>query len=903
LTVRNLDALLRPNSIALVGASTRPKSVGATIAGNLLAAGPPGPVWFVNPKHSEIAGVRCYPSITDLPGVPDLAVICTPPDTVCSLIGELGRRGTRATVVITAGPHRPGYNFDAAILLEAKRYGMRILGSNCLGLIVPGVGLNASFAHTSSLKGDLALVSQSGAIVTAVLDWAKARGIGFSHLVSMGNMADVDVDDLLDYLAADGSVRAILLYLEGIRDARNFMSAARVAARLKPVVVLKTGRHPEGARAAASHTGAMAGSDAVYDAAFERAGLVRVPDLGDLFEAAEVLSRLGRISGERLAILTNGGGAGVLAVDRLKDLAGSLAQVSPTTITDLDRVLPAGWSRGNPVDIIGDAGPDRYRAAYRALLADSQVDAILALNCPTAVASSTEAAEAIASSYREAKAAGRAKPTVTSWLGADAVAEGRKVLEAAGIPTLEAPAIAVEAFMHLVAYQRAQAALLRIPAASPAGSIENRSAAATIVAKALSEERSLLNEAESKAVLSAYGIPVAATRIARTPQEVATTAAELIAAGGVGTRVVVKIWSRDISHKSDVGGVRLGLLDPTEAQAAAEAMRRNVAAVRPDAHVDGFMVQELISRPAAYELIVGIAEDATFGPIILFGAGGTGVEVINDKALALPPLDRPLALGLMRRTRISKLLAGYRDRLPAATDAVADTLVAIADLAANIPEIAELDINPLLVDDKGVVALDARILVRPTPARVDRFAIRPYPTAWTSQVDLADGTNVVLRPVRPEDELLAKAFFLKLDPEDIRLRLLAPMKEPTHTFIARLTQIDYAREMAFVALGATGELLGVSRLIREGDGTHAEFGVIVRSDLKGRGLGWQLMRKLIDHARADGIEIIEGHVLAENATMLKMCRDLGFETTTDPEDPRLRLATLRVDHAGAGLAT
>ncbi len=892
MTVRNLTSLLAPKSVALIGASTRPRSVGATIARNLIAADLPGPVWFVNPKHVEIAGRPCFQNVAALPGAPELAVICTPAATVPGLIADLGKRGTRAAVVITAGPHTGAFDLDSAVLAEARKCDMRILGPNCLGLIVPGAGLDASFAHTSAPKGDLALVSQSGAILTAVLDWGKARGIGFSHLISTGDMIDVSVSDLLDHLATDGNVRAILLYLEGIRDARNFLSAARLAARVKPVIVLKAGRHPDGARAAASHTGAMAGSDAVYDAAFERAGLVRVADLGDLFETAEVLSRIGRIAGDRLAILTNGGGAGVLAVDRLKDLQGELAKLSTETIAALDPALPASWSRANPLDIIGDAGPERYSGAYRALLADPGVDAILALNCPTAVASSTNAAEAVAVAFKDAKASGRSKPTLSSWLGAAAAMDGRRIMEDAGIPTFETPARAVDAFMHLVAHQRAQAALLRVPEGVANDPPANRSAAAEIIAGALAENRSLLNEAESEAILTAYHIPVAIAHRAKTPREVAERAAEIIAAGGPGTRVVVKIWSRTISHKSDVGGVRLGLLDPQEARAAAEAMLRHVAAVKPEALIDGFMVQQMIRRPHAHELIVGIAEDATFGPIVLFGAGGTGVEVINDKALALPPLDRSLALAVIRRTRISRLLAGYRDRPSADINAVADTLVKIAQLAADCPEIAELDINPLLADETGVIALDARILLRPAPAKRDRFAIRPYPAHLASKATLADGKTVSIRPVRPEDEHLALDFFVKLDPEDIRMRFLGAMGDPSHAFIARLTQIDYAREMAFVALDETGVLLAVSRLVCEPDRDRAEYAVIVRSDLKGHGLGWELMRKLLTYARTEGIKTVEGHVLAENTTMLQMCRDLGFSVMPDPADTALRLVSL-----------
>ena len=896
MTVRNLGQLLAPRSVALIGASQRPGSVGATVARNLLDGGFGGSVWLINPKHAQIGGVPCYRDVAALPAVPDLAVVCTPAAAVPAVIAELSRAGTKAAIVITAPePSSAGTGMEDAMRAITRETGLRCLGPNCLGLMVPAIGLNASFAHTAPLAGDLALISQSGAIVTAMLDWAKARGIGFSHLVSLGNMVDVDVDDLLDQFAAEPSVRAILLYIEGITDARSFISAARVAARAKPVIVLKAGRHPEAAKAAASHTGAMAGADAVYDAAFARTGLVRVGDLGELFEAAEVLTRIGRISGERLAIMTNGGGAGVLAVDRLKDLSGTLASLQPETIERLNTILPPGWSRGNPVDIIGDAGPDRYRATMDAVLADPAADAILVLNCPTAIASSTDAATAVVAAVTDAREAHRDKPVLTSWLGADAVAMGRKLLNEAGIPTFETPAAAIDGFMYLVDYQRAQAAALRLPVAVPAGQPPDRASAARIIAKALDEQRTLLNEAESKALLSAYGIPVAETRMGHNPAEVAARADEILAAHGPGTRIVVKIWSRDISHKSDVGGVRLGLLDAAEARAAAEAIIRNVARLRPEAKIDGFMVQPMIERPGSHELIVGLAEDSTFGPIVLFGAGGTGVEVINDKAIGLPPLDRPLALELIRRTRVSRLLAGYRDRPAADLGAIADTLTRVAQMAAELPEVAELDINPLLADANGVLALDARVVVQRTPPNRDRQAIRPYPADLAAAATLPSGKTVTIRPVLPEDELLYAAFFERLSADDIRARLFQPLKQLTHTFVARLTQIDYAREMAFVALDpGDGALLGVSRFIADADRERAEFAIIVRTDLHGQGLGWALMQKLIGYARDERIGIVEGHVLAANTTMLRMCRELGFAIETDPADPAIRSVWLKL---------
>ncbi len=890
MTIRHLSSLLRPSSVALLGASERPHSVGAAVAVNLLGGGFKGPIYLVNPKHQSLHGQPCYPDIAALPGAPELAVICTPPATIPALIGALGQRGTKAAIVITAGLQSAAVEDQATMLEAARKTGLRILGPNCLGLLVPAVGLNASFAHAPPLAGDLALVSQSGAIVTALIDWANARAIGFSHLVSMGNMADIDVDDLLDYLAADAAVSAILLYLEGIVDARSFLSAARSAARTKPVVVVKAGRHPTGVRAAASHTGAMAGSDAVYDAVFERAGLVRVPDLMGLFQAAEVLGRRQIVKGERLAILTNGGGAGVLAIDRLEDLGGLPARLGGATIDRLDRLLPAAWSRANPVDIIGDADATRYVAAVEALLADPDVDGLLVMNCPTAIASSADVARAVAAVAGKPRGA---KPVLAAWLG-DEHAEGHRVFAEARIPSFATPDLAIDSFMHLIRYRRAQAVSMQTPPATAHDGFDTL-AIGQVIAQVRREGRDLLSELEAKAVLAACGIPVAETRLAPTPGAVATTAAELLAQSPAGTRLVVKISSRDLSHKSDVGGVRLGVADPAEARSVAEAMLRSAASLRPGARIDGFMVQPMIERTGTHELIVGIAEDPVFGPIVLFGAGGTSVEVVNDKAIGLPPLDPLLARAMMARTRIDRLLAGYRDRPAADRDALIDVLIRVAWLAATQREICELDINPLLADDRGVIALDARIVLR-RPGEVPKpLAIRPYPEHLACDEILRDGTSVHIRPVRPEDERLYGDFFERLSADDIRLRLFMPLKELSHAFLARLTQIDYAREMAFIALSPDGRsLLGVSRLAAEPDLQIAEYAIIVRSDLQGRGLGWLLMARLIDYARTEGLRELSGHVLAENTTMLRMCGELGFEITGSSEGTGQRQVRLHL---------
>ena len=890
MTVRHLDRIFEPRSVALFGASTREGSIGRTVAHNLLTGGFAGEIWFVNPKGHVIDGHRCLADAAALPGVPGLAIIATPPATVPDIVEAVGGLGTRAAVVLTAGLGSGPDSLQARMLAAAERHGMRIVGSNCLGVLAPRVGLNASFAHCNALEGDLAFISQSGAIVTSVLDWASSRGIGFSHVVSMGNMDDVDVDDLLDYLAGDVGSRAILLYLEGIRDARSFMSAARRAARVKPVVVIKGGRHAGAARAAMSHTGALAGSDAVYDAAFERAGLLRVYDLDELFDAAETLTHLEPFSGDRLAVLTNGGGAGILAVDRLEDFGATPARLTPETIARLDAALPPTWSKGNPVDIIGDAGADRYRAALDILLDDAGSDAVLVMYCPTSLQSGDTVAEAVIATIA---ARHPAKPVLTSWLGEDTAMSARALFQQAGIPTYATPGRAVGGFSHVVRHAKAQRDLMRTPPDVSGAFVPDVAAARAQVTGALAAGRSMLSETEAKLVLAAYGVPVAETVFAADPAAAGEAAQRLVDAAGSSGRCVVKIVSPDISHKSDVGGVRLNVLSGQEAEAAAAAMAERVASLMPEARIEGFVVEPMIMRPRARELIAGLADDPTFGPVVLFGAGGTAVEVMDDKALALPPLDMILARSLMARTRIHRLLQGFRDWPAADLDAVALTLVKIAQLAADIPEIRELDINPLLADQDGVIALDARIVA---VADADagrspgnrRFAIRPYPSGLEERVVLADGRAVRLRPVRPEDERYYEDFFAALDPADVRLRLLAPIKALSHNFVARMTQIDYAREMAFMAFDdGGGALLGVSRLATDPDRERAEFAIIVRSDLKGHGLGWVLMQKLIAHARAEGLAELTGDVFAENTTMLSMCRQLGFRVAMDPRDPAL----------------
>jgi len=872
MSIRNLDYLFKPKSIALVGASTRPGSVGAVLARNLLRGGFDGPVMPVNPKHRVVESVQAYANVELLPETPDLAVIATPPRTVPGIVEQLAARGTRAAIVVTAGfgesAGGAGRELQERMLQAARPHLLRVVGPNCLGVLVPGRGINASFAQLQPRPGTIAFVTQSGAIATAVLGWAHARGIGFSHVVSLGDMADVDFGDMLDYLASDPRARAILLYMEAVTHTRKFMSAARAAARTKPVIVVKAGRRPEGARAAATHTGALAGADAVFEAAFRRAGMLRVLGLRELFDAVEIVANLAAPDGDRLAILTNGGGMGVLAVDALVDAGGKLAGLAPDTLAGLDRVLPATWSRANPVDIIGDAPPERYRDALALLRADPNVDAVLAVNCPTAVASSVAAAQAVC------EVAAQPGPAVlASWTGE--AGEANRLFAERRIAAFDTPEEAVRGFMYLADYRRNQTLLTQTPPSIPEAFSPEVERARKAIDAALAEGREWLAQQEADEVLSAYGIPVVETRLAGSPEEAARAAA------GIGGPVVLKIRSAQITHKSDVGGVVLALEGAEAVRQQAQAMLGRVAAARPDAKVDGFSVQPMVRRGSAFELIVGATVDPQFGPVILFGHGGTAVELTGDTALGLPPLNMHLARELVSRTRVARLLGGYRDVPPADLDAIALTLIKAAQLVSDFAEIVELDINPLLASEKGVLGLDARLRVaRAAGSPVDRLALRPYPKALEEDVPLGDGRVLLLRPVVPEDEPALHAGFATLTEEEIRQRFHAPMKTLGHVMAARFTQLDYDREMALILTerGVPGKtpIYAVVRLMADPDNEQAEYAIIVYRAMTGMGLGVFLMRRIIEYARSRGIREIWGDVLRDNTTMLKLSAALGF---------------------------
>lgn len=885
MSIYRLKNLLAPRSVALIGASPRQGSVGRAILGNIQKAQFKGEFGLVNSRYSEIDGIKASGSLATLSFAPELVVITAPAKAIPVLIDEAGRCGTAGAVIVSAGlGHGKGSMAEAAEQ-AAKKYGMRLIGPNCLGMMLPDANLNASFSAHMPSAGNLALISQSGAIAAGMVDWAAQRAVGFSGIVSIGDQLDVDIADLLDYFALDGKTQAILLYIEAVKDARKFMSAARAAARIKPVVVVKSGRMAQGAKAAATHTGALAGSDAVYDAAFQRAGMLRVSDLRELFDCAETLGRLKSPPGKRLAILTNGGGIGVLAVDRLAELSGVPAEMTPDLRAKLDVVLPPTWSGSNPVDIAGDADPARYAAALEILLGDPGSDAVLVMNVQTAIARADDIATTVTGvveAYRR-KRPGWVKPILAVWVGAEPSIGD--LLSRAGIPNYLTEDDAVRGFMYLVRHREVVEALAQVPPAMPAGFVPDVARARSIVAAALSDGRRWLDPTEVNQLFDAYEIPMVSVLAAADPDQAAIQAAPLFAGGAT---VVVKIMSRDIAHKSDVGGVILNLSTVDAVRKATEDILARAKALRPDARISGVMVQAMVLRPKARELILGLADDPTFGTVVVFGRGGTAVEIINDKALALPPLDLQLARSLIERTRVSRLLRAYRDVPAVKDDAVAMVLVKLAQMAADIPDIRELDINPLLADETGVLAVDARVAVGRIARKFQgagpaNFAVRPYPSQWQRHIEVKGGWRVFVRPIRPEDEPQIHELLRHVAGHDLRLRFFAPMKEFSHEFIARLTQLDYARAMAFVAFDeVTNELLGVVRIHSDSIYESGEYAILLRSDLKGRGLGWSLMQLITEYARSEGLKAISGDVLTENTVMLAMCRNLGFQVKSDP---------------------
>ncbi len=881
-----LHPLFNPRSVAVFGVSEKEESVAGTLFRNMRKSGFTGPVYPVNTKHDVIYGEHCYRSAADLPETPDLALIATPATTVAQILEDCGNRGVHHAIVLSAGFREigaAGVALEESILAVARKHDIRFIGPNCLGIQRPAIGLNATFSQGATLAGDLALVSQSGALCTSMLDWAEANGIGFSSVISTGASADLDFGEILDYLAYDPATKGILLYIEGIRDARRFMSALRATSRFKPVVLVKVGRHEAGSKAVQSHTGALVGSDAVFDALVRRAGVVRVNTILQLFSCAQALSTHVKPTGNRLAIVTNGGGPGVMATDRAVDLGVRLAELAPGTVTRLNEVLPPTWSHGNPVDIIGDAPADRYLHAVRACLQDDGVDGVLVMLTPQAMSRPTEAADAVIEVAKESS-----KPVITCWMGQAQVVEGRMHFKEARIPYFTTPEPAVEVFSFLSAFYDNQRQLMQTPGPLSQEAEPDVEGARLIIEGALAQGRHLLNEVESKALLSAFRIPVAQTLIARNPTEA------MLMAQQMGFPVAMKINSPDITHKSDVHGVRLGLSSGQAVRSAFGEMLTEVKRKRPDATLDGVVIEPMVSRPHAREVLLGMTSDPVLGPVIVFGAGGVDVEAFQDRAVTLPPLNRFLARDLINRTRVATLLGPFRNRPAADLDGLESILLRLSEMVCELPWLSELDINPLLVDEHGALALDARIIIAPRVPTADRYghmAIHPYPAHLVTHWQLPNGSDVVIRPIRPEDAELTQSFVRSLSEETKYFRYMDAVRELSHAMLVRLTQIDYTREMALLATteqdGKEVEL-GVARYAINPDGESCEFALVVNDQWQKQGIGHKLMDVLMDVARSKGLRVMDGEVLKTNRRMLKLSESLGFRIEAHPEDDGIR---------------
>jgi acetyltransferase len=872
-----LHKIFEPHSVAVVGASAEERSVGAQVFANLRGGGFSGEIYPVNPKHESIQGVRCYASVTQIDHPIDLAVIAIPAAAIPEVMHQCGEHGVGAAIVLSAGfaeAGRQGVGLQNEIVDIARTYGIKLVGPNCLGVIRPRVGLNATFAKSSVGPGRVALVAQSGAFCTALLDWGASNGFGFSAVASLGATADIGFGEVLDYLAVDPDTRSILLYVEGISNARSFMSGLRVAARLKPVIVVKSGRNASGSRAAVSHTGSLVGDDAVFDAAVRRAGAVRVQTVNQLFAAAQTLASGIRVEGARLAILTNGGGPGVMAADRASDLELPLATLGSDTLAKLGAVLPPHWSHSDPIDILGDADSERYRQATEIVLADPGVDGLLVLLTPQAMTDPTDCAEGVIRASRKVH-----KPVLACWMGEDLVEQGRRRFAEAGIPHFSSPEGGVDGFGYLACYRRNQKALLQVPAPLSRHREPDIEGARLIIEHAMGERRYSLGNTEAKAILQAFKIPTSPSI------NVASAADALIAAENVGLPVAMKINSPDISHKSDVGGVRLNIREPRSVRTAFREMMETVQAQRPEARICGVTIEPMLDRPHAREIMVGITYDAVFGPVISVGAGGTAVEIFADSQVALPPLNEYLSRELIRGTRASRFLAQFRNLPQADTAGLIDVLQRVSEIACELPEIRELDINPLLVDEDGVIAVDARIVIAP-PATSTRhyghMSIHPYPPELETTWQLPDGTDVTVRPIRPEDAETEQDFVQNLSPESKYFRFMQSMDKLTPLMLARFTQIDYDREMALVAVinehTPEARILGVARYVSNPDQQSCEFALTVADAWQQKGLGRQLMQRLMTVARDRGIEIMQGDVLSHNSKMLRLCERLGFRT-------------------------
>ncbi|MFV2069265.1 MAG: GNAT family N-acetyltransferase, partial [Pirellulales bacterium] len=874
--VQNLDKLFHPQRIAVIGASNRPASVGRTVLSNLIEGGFSGPIFPVNPKRKTLQGLATYPNVGTLPEVPDMAVVCIPGSKVPQIVRECGEAGILGLVILSAGFRETGEEgkaLEEAVRKEAAAFdGLRIIGPNCLGIIAPHANLNASFAASTPAKGRVAFISQSGAICTSVLDWAREEGIGFSHFVSIGNVLDVGFGDLIDYFAMDQWTESILLYMESVAKPREFMSAARAFARQKPLIAYKAGRFAASAEAAASHTGAMAGVDSVYEAAMNRAGIVRIFEMGDMFDCAELLSKQKTPSGRRLGIVTNAGGPGVMATDALLSRNGALAEPSNETLDKLDQKMPSAWSHGNPFDVLGDATPERYAEALEIVLADRGVDAVLVIFTPQAMSSPTESAKAVIEVARKSR-----KPILVSWMGGPSVREGNHLFNQAQIPTYNTPEQAIRAFMYLVSYSRNREVLYETPRNIPMKFSLDRGKLRSVFDTILSSGRDLLSESMSKALLEAYEIPITKPFAAHSVDDAVRLA------NRVGYPVAMKLMSPQITHKTDVGGVKLDLADDRAVSVAYEQIVASAQERRPDAQIEGVTIQKMVTDPVSYELIVGAKRDPIFGAVMLVGAGGITTELYQDRALELPPLNERLARRMLESLKSWPLLTGYRGKPGVNVDRLIEILMRFSYLVADYPEIKELDVNPLLVTREDAIALDARIVLDhgalPEPPRpYSHLAIRPYPDEYTKETRLKDGTHVLLRPIKPEDEPLWRDMLDNCSQESIWFRFRYLFKQATHEMATRFCFIDYDREIAIVAeIEEEGQrkLIGVGRLVADADHTDAEFAVLVVDAYQKRGLGAGLTDYCLEICRDWGIHLVVAETAPDNQRVLELFRHRG----------------------------
>ncbi|MEO0337781.1 MAG: acetate--CoA ligase alpha subunit [Bacteroidota bacterium] len=863
-----LDKLLQPNTIAIIGASNREGSVGNSVMKNMLNAGYAGVIYPINIKEKSVSGVQAYPEIQQTPQKVDLAVICTPAETVPKIVEQCGEAGVGGIIIISTGfleAGEEGIELHEQVAEIARKYKIRILGPNCLGIINPRLGINASFAPGMALPGRLALISQSGALLSSILDWSIAQRVGFSHFISVGSMMDVDLGDLIDYFGKDQYTSCILIYLESLKNARHFMSAARAISRFKPIVVLKAGRSEEGSKAALSHTGAMAGDDKVYEAVLQRAGVIRVDTVAQLFNMAQAVAMQARPTGNRLAIITNAGGPGVLATDYLSSNGGHLADLSEDTLKALTELVPKAWSHGNPIDLLGDADAHKYQEAVKLCVKDPGIDGVLVILTPQ---TNTDP-EAIAAAVAEAAKKSR-KPILASWMGENAVLNGREVLEAGRVPNYRYPESAVDVFLRLYKYSIDLELLYETPSSTPVGFQPNREVAEYVIKQAKEQGRRTLQETEAKNLLNSYGIEVSRNKICKTKTE-ALKFAKLI-----GYPVVLKIASPDIIHKTEAGGVKLNIRTPSELKETFDLIKDNALRFKPGADIEGVCVERMVEK--GYQLILGGIKDPTFGPVVAFGAGGVAVEILNDIRMGLPPLNMALAARMVQNTKIYQLLKGFRGLPGVDMEALHFLLCKFAYLFMDFPEIKEIDVNPYVVDAKGGLALDARVVLA-TGDEIEKrqhLVIAPYPFEYEKEITLKKGNPALLRPVRPEDEPGMFKFLEGVSSESMYMRFFGFVPQFTHNLMTRFVNIDYDREVAIVA-EVEGEIIGIVRIIEDPWRDTAEYSILISDNWHGQGLGNTLTDYILDLARDRKIKKIVATVLASNAAMIHIFQRRGFQ--------------------------